>query len=144
MKDTLSDNMRLSLKKKKEERNTIPYKRKQPFIHGTKETKKKKKIKNPKTQIVFLDQNSDSLRLAILRYTFKHTNRTYVFQPIKQTKNKASATVKTSATVEIFVRSLQQAIYKLSGLCSSTINDSEGRHFPPFYCFLFNYRFKGF
>ena len=42
-------NTRLSLKKKKKERNTIPYKRKQPFIHRTKETKKKKKIKNPKT-----------------------------------------------------------------------------------------------
>ena len=97
--------------------------------------KKKKKNKNPKTQIVFLDQNSDSLRLAILRYTFKHTDRTYVFQPIKQTKNKASITVKTSATVEIFVRSLQQAIYKLSGLCSSTINNSEDRHFPPFFVF---------
>ena len=33
---------RLSLKKKKKkERNPIPYKKKQPFIHGTKETKKK-------------------------------------------------------------------------------------------------------
>ena len=31
----------LSLKK----RNAIPYKKKQPFIHGTKETKKKKKKK---------------------------------------------------------------------------------------------------
>ena len=38
---------RLSLKKKKEEeeRNAIPYKKKQPFIHGTKETKKKKNQK---------------------------------------------------------------------------------------------------
>ena len=37
-------NTRLSLKKKKkeEERNAVPYKNKQPFIHGTKETKKKK------------------------------------------------------------------------------------------------------
>ena len=34
----------------------MPYKKKQPFIHGTKETKKKKKIKNPKTQNVFPDQ----------------------------------------------------------------------------------------
>ena len=32
--------MRLSLKKE-EERNAIPYKKEQPFIHGTKETKKK-------------------------------------------------------------------------------------------------------
>ena len=66
-----------------------------------------------------------------------------MFQPIKQTKNKASATVKTSATVEISVRSLQQAIYKLSGLCSSTINDSEGRHFPPF-LFSIQLPFQGF
>ena len=40
---------RLSLKKKKikkkKERNAIPYKKKQPFIHGTKETKKKKNQK---------------------------------------------------------------------------------------------------
>ena len=33
----------LSLKKKRE-RNAIPYKKKQPFIHGTKETKKKNQI----------------------------------------------------------------------------------------------------
>ena len=39
-------------------------------------------------------------------------------------KKKASATIKSSATVEISVRSLQQAIYKLSDLCSSTINNS--------------------
>ena len=54
---------RLSLKKKK--KNAKPYKKKQPLIHGTKETKKKKKFKNPKTQIVFLDQNSYSLRRKI-------------------------------------------------------------------------------
>ena len=37
-------------KKKEEERNAIPYKKKQPFIHGTKETKKKKsKTLKPKT-----------------------------------------------------------------------------------------------
>ena len=36
-------NRRLSLKKK--ERNTITYKRKRLFIHGTKETKKKKNQK---------------------------------------------------------------------------------------------------
>ena len=59
-----------------------------------------------------------------------------MFHSIKQTKKKeASTTVKTSATVEISVRSLQHAIYKLSGLCFSTINDSEGRHFPPFFVF---------
>ena len=110
--------------------NLIKKKKNQPLIHKTKEEKKNK---NPKTQTVVPDQNSNSLRLALLCYTFKHTDRTCVFQPIKQTKNKASATVKTSATVEISVRSLQQAIYKLSGLCSSTINDSEGRHFPPFF-----------
>ena len=105
--------------------------------------KKKKKNKNPKTQTVVPDQKSDSLRLALLCYTFKHTDRTCVFQPIKQTKNKASATVKTSATVEISVRSLQQAIYKLSGLCSSTINNSEGRHFHPFLFFI-QLPFQGF
>ena len=66
-----------------------------------------------------------------------------MFQPIKQTKNKASAIVKSSATVEISVRSLQQAIYKLSDLCSSTINDSEGRHFPPF-LFSIQLPFQGF
>ena len=118
------------LLKKKAMQNLI---KKKPTAYP--QNKRRKKNKNPKTQIVFLDQNSDSLRLAILRYTFKHTDRTYVFQPIKQTKNKASIIVKTSATVEIFVRSLQQAIYKLSGLCSSTINNSEDRHFPPFFVF---------
>ena len=71
--------MRLSFKKKKKkrkkERNAKPYKKKQPFIHGTKETKKKKKSK---TQIVFPNQNSYSLRLQILRCSFKHIDRTCV------------------------------------------------------------------
>ena len=77
-RDTLSDNTRLSLKKKrkKKERNAVLYKNKQPFIQGKKETKKKKKkIKNPKTQNVFPDQNSFSLRLQILLCSFKHTDR---------------------------------------------------------------------
>ena len=95
----------------------MPYKKKQPFIHGTKETKKKKKSKtlkpktyfpikfilsqttdsslllqthrsdlrcnkNPKTQIVFADQNLNSLKPPILRYSFKHTDRTCVFHSI--------------------------------------------------------------
>ena len=54
MKDTLSDNTRLSLKKKekkRKKRNAVLYKNKQPFIHGTKENPKKKeaKILKPKT-----------------------------------------------------------------------------------------------
>ena len=114
----------LSFKKKKK-KNARPYKKKQPLIHGTNRRKKKSLCnKNPKTQIIFPNQNSYSLRLLILRCSFKHTDRTCVFQPIKQTKKKASATIKTSVTVEISVRSLQQAIYKLSDLCSSTINNS--------------------
>ena len=115
--------------------------------------------------------DSYSLKLQILRCSFKHTDRTCVatkslkpksYLPIKiqthsnyrffvvpsniqiglacstlssRRKRKASAIVKASATVEISVRSLQQAIYKLSGLYSSTINDSKGRHFPPFFVF---------
>ena len=65
------------LKKKKEkERNAILYKNKQPFIQGTKETqKKKKRSKNPKTQNVFPDQNSYSLKLQTLLCSFKHTDR---------------------------------------------------------------------
>ena len=67
-------NTHLSLKKKKKKkRNTIPYKSKQPFIHGTKEPKKKKKSKNPKTQNVFPDKNSYPLSLQILLCSFKHT-----------------------------------------------------------------------
>ena len=46
--------------------------------------------------------------------------------------------------VDISVRSLQQTIQKLTHLCSSTTNDSEGRHFPPFLFFLFNCCFQGF
>ena len=52
MRDTLSDKHALIIKKKKkeEERNAVPYKNKQPFIHGTKETKKKNlKTLKPKT-----------------------------------------------------------------------------------------------
>ena len=48
-------NTHLSLKKKNKKRNTILYKSKQPFIHGTKEPKKKKRSKNP----------SDNTRLSI-------------------------------------------------------------------------------
>ena len=65
-------------KKKKGTQNLI--KKNQPLIHGTKEGKKNK---NPKTQTVFPDQNSDSLSLPIPRCTFKHTDRTCVFQSIK-------------------------------------------------------------
>ena len=36
-------NTHLSLKKRTKKGNTMPYKRKQPFIHGTKETKKNQK-----------------------------------------------------------------------------------------------------
>ena len=45
--------------------------------------KRRKKNKNPKTQTLFPDQNSDSLSLLIPRCTFKHTDRTCVFQSIK-------------------------------------------------------------
>ena len=48
------------LLKKKAMQNLI--KKNQPLIHKTKEEKKNK---NPKTQIVFLDQNSYSLRQKI-------------------------------------------------------------------------------
>ena len=37
------------LKKKEKERNAKPYKKKQPFIHETKETKKKSKTLKPKS-----------------------------------------------------------------------------------------------
>ena len=138
-----------------------------------KKKKKKSKPLKPKSYFPIKLQITDSysLRLQILRCSFKHTDRTCVatktlkpksYLPIKiqthsdyrfftvpsniqielacstlssKRKRKASATVKTSATVEISVRSLQQVIYKLYDLCSSTINDSKGRHFPPFFVF---------
>ena len=90
----------------KKKRNAKPYKNTSRLSTEQKEKKKK----NPKTQTVFPDQNLDSLRLAILHCTFKHTDQTCVFQLIKQTKHKTSAIVKTFATVEISVRSLQRAI----------------------------------
>ena len=65
---------------KKKKRNAKPYKKTSRL---STEQKKEKKNKNPKTQTVFPDQNSDSLGLAILRCIFKHTDQSCVFQPIK-------------------------------------------------------------
>ena len=175
----------LSLKRRKKKEMQYLIKRNNHlFTEQKKQKKKKKKSKplKPKSYFPIKLQITDSysLRLQILRCSFKNTDRTCVatetlkpksYFPIKiqthsdyrfftvpsniqiglacstlssRRKRKASATVKTSATMEISVRSLQQAVYKLSDLCSSTINDSKGRHFPPFFCFLFNFRFKGF
>ena len=53
-------------KQKKGKRKRKPYK-------STSRLSPKQKNKNPKTQIVFLDQNSSSLRLAILRCTSIYT-----------------------------------------------------------------------
>ena len=66
--------------KKKKKRNAKPYKKK-PAAYPW--NKRRKKNKNPKTQTVFPDQNSDSLSLPIPRCTFKHTDRTCVFPSIK-------------------------------------------------------------
>ena len=65
---------------KKKKRNAKPYKKK-PAAYPW--NKRRKKNKNPKTQTVFSDQNSNSLSLPIPRCTFKHTDRTCVFQSIK-------------------------------------------------------------
>ena len=47
--------------------------------------------------------------------------------------------------LKIFVRPLQQqAIQKQSCSFSSTTDNSDGRHFPPPFFFLFNYCFQGF
>ena len=62
-------------KKEKKKGNAVQYKNKQPFIQGTKDTQKKRRSKNPKTQNVFPDQNSYSLRLQTLLCSFKHTDR---------------------------------------------------------------------
>ena len=77
MKDTLSDNRRLSLKKKKRKKETqnLIKRSNHLFTKQKKQKKKKKKIKNPKTQNVFPDQNLYSLRLQILLCSFKHTDR---------------------------------------------------------------------
>ena len=72
-------NTRLSLKKKKKKKKETQYHIKISNHLFTEQKKpKKKKIKNPKTQNVFPDQNSYSLRLQILLYSFKHTDRPWV------------------------------------------------------------------
>ena len=68
---------RLSLKKRKKKETQYLIKRSNRLFTEQKK-QKKKKIKNPKTQIVFPDQNSYSLRLQILRCSFKHTDQTCV------------------------------------------------------------------
>ena len=69
MKDSLSDTNPLIPKKEKKKKNANPYKNTKPLIN----TKKKKKIANPKTQTVFPDQNLDSnLRFFVTRpYTHR-------------------------------------------------------------------------
>ena len=115
--------MRLSFKKKKKRQDLI--KRSNRLF--TEQTGGKKKASATKT-----------LKPKSYFPTKIHTHSDYRFLAVpsntqiglacsnlsNKRKKKASATIKTSATVEISVRSLQQAIYKLSGLCSSTINDS--------------------
>ena len=145
--------MRLSLKKE-EERNAIPYKKEQPFIHGTKETKKKKKSKtlkpktyfpikiilgqttdsslllqthrsdlccnkNPKTQIVFADQNSDSLRPPILHCSFKHTDRTCVATKTLKPKSYLPIKIQTHSDYRFFAVPSNTQI----GLACSTLSN---------------------
>ena len=64
------------LKKKKKKKETQYYIK--ISSHLFREQKKPKKIKNPKTQNVFPDQNSYLLKLQILLYSFKHTDRPWV------------------------------------------------------------------
>ena len=68
-------------KKKKKKRKETQYYIKisnHLFTEQKKTEKKKKRSKNPKTQNVFPNQNSFSLRLQILLYSFKHTDRPWV------------------------------------------------------------------
>ena len=63
-------------KEKKKEKETQYYiKISSHLFREQKKPKKKKKSKNPKTQNVFPDQNSYSLRLQTLLCSFKHTDR---------------------------------------------------------------------
>ena len=117
--------MRLSFKKKKKKKTQDLIKRRNRLF--TEQTGEKKKASATK-----------SLKPKSYFPTKIHTHSDYRFFAVpsntqiglacsnlsNRRKKKASATIKTSTTVEISVRSLQQAIYKLSGLCSSTINDS--------------------
>ena len=129
LEDSLSDTHPLIQKKKKKKHKTFKK-------TSSLSPKQKNKNANPKTQTIFPDQNSDSLRLAILRCTFKHTDWTSVFQPIKQTNKKKNLC--NSENLCSF-----SAIVKTENLCSSfaTTDNSEGRHFSPFFGFLFNYCF---
>ena len=70
-------NTRLSLKKKKkkEKKETQYHIKGSNHLFTEQKKPKKKKIKNPKTQNVFPDQNSYSLSLQILLCSFKHIDR---------------------------------------------------------------------
>ena len=70
MRESFSDSTHLSKKRKKKKKKG---KRKRKPYKSTSRLSPKQKNKNPKTQIVFLDQNSGSLRLAILRCTSIYT-----------------------------------------------------------------------
>ena len=64
---------------------------------------------------------------------------------IKEEKLENLCSLSATVKLKIFVHPLQQqAIQKQSRSFSSTTDNSEGRHFSPFFCFLFNYRFQGF
>ena len=113
-------------KKKEKKRNAIPYKKKQSFIHGTKETKKKK-IKNPKTQIVFPDQNSYSLRLQILRCSFKHTDRTCVVTKTLKPKSYLPIKIQTHSDYQFFAVPSNTQI----GLACSTLSNKRKKKKKP-------------
>ena len=70
LEDSLSNTHPL-IKKKKKEKTCKPLKKHQPLIPKTK--KQKTNNANPKTQTIFPDQNSDSLKLAILHCTSIYT-----------------------------------------------------------------------
>ena len=63
----------LIIKKKKRKKETQYYIKISSHLFREQKKPKKKKIKNPKTQNVFPNQNSYSLRLQILLCSFKHT-----------------------------------------------------------------------
>ena len=174
---------RLSLKKKKKKKETqyLIKRSNRLFTEQKKQKKKKSKPLKPKSYFPIKLQitNSYSLKLQILRCSFKHTNRTCVatktlkpksYLPIKiQTHSDYRSslflqTYRSDLRVPLYqadekekplqqLKPLQQwkspfvpcnrrfINYPASAL--RTINDSKGRHFPPF-LFSIQLPFQGF
>ena len=113
-------NTHLSLKKRIKRETQYHIKGSNHLFTEQKKPKKKKKIKNLKTQNVFPDQNSYSLSLQILLCSFKHIDRPCVATKTLKPKSVFLIKIQTHSDHRFFVVPSNTQI----GLACSTLSQN--------------------